>query len=87
MSNYREASCRECNGKYELIPPADPDCSEPKENKTSDDCITRNYECDQIDHRNTIYWHKKEFLMSSDSSTISDDKPYASTKYSREQTG
>lgn len=66
----RRASCSECPGTYELIPPPDPEYSEPKEKPTSEDNTKRIYECDVEHHRNTIYWHKKEyFFATSDDST------------------
>jgi acyl-ACP thioesterase len=77
-----KASCSECPSTYELIPPPDPEYSEPKENPTSDDYIKRIYECDEEGHRNTIYWQKKEFLSASN--PPSDNRPYMSTKYGRE---
>jgi hypothetical protein len=40
-----KASCSECPSTYELIPPPDPDYSEPKENPRSNDHIKRIYEC------------------------------------------
>ena len=59
----RRTSCSECPSTYELVPPADPAYSEPKEKPTSDDNIKRIYVCDGEHHRNTIYWHKKDVLF------------------------
>jgi len=56
--------CAECPETYELIPPGDSAYSIPKERKTTDDCITRFYEC-KNGHRNTIYWEKQPLYYGS----------------------
>ena len=65
----------------------DPDYSEPKENPRSNDHIKRIYECGEGGHRNTIYWHKKEFLSASSPNSSESERPYMSTKYGRESQG
>ena len=77
-----KASCSECPSTYELVPPPDPEYSEPKERPTSDDNIKRVYECEE-GHRNTVYWEKKEFFV--ESAKFGGDPPdfYSSTKYGR----
>jgi hypothetical protein len=49
-----KASCCQCYGSFELIPPAD-------------DYIKRIYECDGDRHSNTIYWKKDEPIFVSGS--------------------
>jgi len=51
--------CKECPNTLEIIPPADPRHTIPKEKKPDhDDYTERIYECDE-GHRNTIYWVNK----------------------------
>jgi hypothetical protein len=84
----RRASCSECPGTYELVPPSDLEYSEPKEKPTSDDNLKRIYECDEEGHRNTIYWHKKEFQVASSEYVTEglrqgDLQDYKSTRHGR----
>jgi hypothetical protein len=62
---YSRASCPECPGTYELVPPTDPEYEFPKEKPTSEDHIKRYYEWDQEKHRVTVYWKKKEYFVES----------------------
>ena len=56
------ASCSECPGSFELIPPADKDYCVPKLSEPEPaDFIKRFYECESEGHRNTIYWTKKDY--------------------------
>jgi len=87
MSNYREASCPECSGKYVLTPPADPNYNVPKEKKASDDYQKRDYKCDLKSHNITIYWQRSEDDFRMSSSPPASDKPYTSTKYGRQSQG
>ena len=57
---FKRAQCAECTGSFDLIPPADPEYSEPKLKATSEDNLPRYYECDGEGHRNTVYWQKRE---------------------------
>ena len=54
----KRASCSECPGTFELVPPADAAYTEPHEKPSSDDYLKRVYECNEEHHRNTIYWEK-----------------------------
>jgi hypothetical protein len=85
MTEIRKSACSKCPSSFELIPPADPNYSEPKENPTSDDYLKRFYECEEENHQNTIYWQKKEDDIKWSSNSISnpDKKPHMSTKYGR----
>lgn len=77
-------ACSECPSSFELVPPADPEYSEPKERPKSDDHIKRIYECEGERHRNTIYWHKKEFLFAaSEPSTEGELQDYRSISSGR----
>lgn len=62
-TQFRITQCSECQGRYELVPPADPRYTIPREKPTSDDYIKRVYECDEEHHLNTIYWEQAAFVM------------------------
>ena len=57
-------SCKECPSSFELIPPADTDYSVPREKPKTEDYIQIIYECAEEQHRNTIYWERKNPLRS-----------------------
>jgi hypothetical protein len=59
-AQYGRKSCAKCPSTFELVPPADPEYSIPREKPKSNDYIERFYECEEERHRNTIYWEKEE---------------------------
>jgi hypothetical protein len=58
--SVRKASCAQCSSSFQLIPPADTDYTIPKEKRTSQDYLKREYECEANHHVNTIYWQRYE---------------------------
>ena len=62
-SQFTIRKCPECQGRYELIPPADPSYKVPREKSKSDDYIKMVYECDEEHHLITIYWEQEAFVV------------------------
>ena len=57
------SSCSECPSLFKLTPPADSRYKNPREKPTGDDFLKRIYECEDEQHRNTIYWEKNDPIV------------------------
>lgn len=56
--------CSQCDGNYDLVPPADTAYSVPRLKPITDDNIMMVYSCDHIGCQNRIYWEKPVNIVS-----------------------
>ena len=60
--------CNACTSSFEIIPPSDLHYCIPREQPKTSDYVSRTYECDENHHRNPVYWERKDYATSFDSS-------------------
>ena len=77
----RIASCSECPSTFKLVPPADTRYKYPREKPSDDDHIKRVYECDDEQHRNTIYWERDDHLVVVSASDPLDEARHSSNDF------